>query len=290
MSHFCATPIGQIHWKEFGGSGPTIVLVHGLGGSTINWDAVGGEFARFGRTVALDLPGFGLSPALRDWTLDSYFTALCEFIETVGNGPVTLVGNSMGGLISETVAARRPDLVSNLILVSPATPPVAPDPRIHWPTAVRLAAQATPVLGPAISRSYRRRYQPAELVKLSLGRIAHKPSRIPPELVQNLVSQMEVRYQLPWTVEAVPAMARAVAGAWLKRGDFVAMIRDIQCPTLVVHGAEDPIVSPSAVEWLCSLRSDWELIVMEDTGHTPHLDSPVRFMGTITPWLRDRLI
>jgi pimeloyl-ACP methyl ester carboxylesterase len=85
-------------------------------------------------------------------------------------------------------------------------------------------------------------------------------------------------------------MARAVAGAWLKRGHFVAMIRDIRCPTLVVHGAEDPIVSPSAVKWLCSLRSDWELIVMEDTGHTPQLDAPVRFMGNITPWLRDRLI
>ena len=287
-NQYADTTSGLLHWKDYGGSGPTIVLVHGLGGSLINWDAVGPRIAALGRTVAVDLPGFGLSPPAGDWKPETYATAVRDFVEVIG-GPVTLVGNSMGGLVSEIVAANYPDMVSNLVLVSPATPPRFPDPRLDLPTVARLAAQATPGLGIAISRSYRHRYDPRELVKLSLDRIAYKPSRIPPTVVEDLVALSETRYQFPWAVDAVPRGARAIASMWAKPAEFVAMIRKITAPTLVVHGVEDPIVSPTAVEWLVGLRLDWDLIQMEDTGHTPQLDAPVRFVETITPWLKRHL-
>jgi pimeloyl-ACP methyl ester carboxylesterase len=63
------------------------------------------------------------------------------------------------------------------------------------------------------------------------------------------------------------------------------MIRKIRARTLVVHGVDDRIVSPTAVEWLTSLRTDWTLIQMEDTGHTPQLDAPVRFVKVVEEWL-----
>jgi len=52
-----------LHYADFGGEGPTLVLVHGLGGSYSTWLAVGTSLARRGRVVAPDLPGFGRSPS-----------------------------------------------------------------------------------------------------------------------------------------------------------------------------------------------------------------------------------
>lgn len=234
--------------------------------------------------MALDLPGYGLSPPAADWKLESMARAVTGFIESNGS-PVILVGNSMGGLVSAMVAAERPDLVSSLLLVSPATPPRLPDPRLHWPMAIRLAIQAAPLLGDAVSRYYRARMTPSELVRFGLESITHKPGRVPMSVVESLVSTAEARSHLPWSAGAVPATARAIVSMWLRPAAFVAMIREITPPTLVVQGLEDRIVSPTSVEWICSLRPDWKLVQMEDTGHTPHLDAPVRFVETVSPWL-----
>jgi pimeloyl-ACP methyl ester carboxylesterase len=229
-----------------------------------------------------------MSPPTRDWHIDTHAEALRGFIEAMRE-PVTLVGNSMGSLISEMVASRHPELVTDLVLVSPATPPRFPDPRLHWPTVWRLAAQATPGLGNAIARRFWRKYTPEQLVRLSLQTIVHKPSRVPMPVVEALVRNTTVRSHLPWAADAVPGTARTIAAMWARPSRFVAMIRDITAPTLVVQGLSDHIVSPTAVEWMCSLRPDWVLIQMEDTGHTPQLDAPVRFMEAISPWLEGRL-
>lgn len=288
MSIYASTASGMIHRVDYGGEGTPIVLVHGLGGSAANWNAVGHRFARLGSAIAIDLPGFGLSPARADWSVGTNVEALRDFLLTL-EPPAILIGNSMGGLVSEMVAARHPELVSALVLVSPATPPRLPDPLLHWPTAARLTIQATPVLGGVLARYYRHRYDPAGLVRMGLERISHKPSRIPPDVVRDLVSVAATRYQMPWAVDAIPGGARSTASLWLRRSKFVAMIREVSCPTLVIQGEADPIVSPTAVEWLCSLRSDWVHVRMPDTGHTPQLDAPVRFFNTVAPWLEAHL-
>jgi pimeloyl-ACP methyl ester carboxylesterase len=63
------------------------------------------------------------------------------------------------------------------------------------------------------------------------------------------------------------------------------MVRKIMAPTLVLHGVDDPIVSRTAVEWLCWMRPDWTFIQMEDTGHTPQIDAPIRTLSLVEPWL-----
>lgn len=289
MGEYLDTPRGPLHWVDYRGrSGSTIVLVHGLGGSAAGWDAVGPRLSGLGRTVAVDLPGYGLSPPQGSWGVPALASALEHFVAAAGH-PVVLVGNSMGALVAESVAATRPDLVKALLLVSPATPPRLPDPHIHWPTAWRLAAQATPGLGVMISRRRWARRTPRQLVREALKWVAHKPGRIPLPVLESLVVQTTVRSKLPWSAESVPGTARSIAALWLRRSRFVETIRRIAVPTLVVQGREDRIVSPTSVEWLCRLRPDWQLILMEDTGHTPQLDAPIRFVETISPWLMARL-
>lgn len=288
MAGYIQTRAGLIHWKDYGGSGPLIVLVHGLGGSIPTWDAVGSALTRAGRVVALDLPGYGLSPPARDWELGTLADAVCAFVEELGE-TATLIGNSLGALLSEMVAADHPEHVESLILLSPATPPVLPDPRIHWPTARRLLAQATPVLGPAIVRRFLENTTPEDLVNWSLDMVTHKRGRVPLEMVEALVESARIRRRLPWATEAIPKTGNSIARLFVRRSDFVAMIRRVKAPTLVVHGVEDHHVSPTSVEWLCRLRPDWHLEQMEDTGHTPQIDSPVRLLSILLPWIEDHL-
>ncbi|MGH8946707.1 MAG: alpha/beta fold hydrolase [Acidimicrobiia bacterium] len=286
MGLYLKTGRGLIHWRDFGGEGRTVLLVHGLGGSVASWDAVGSRLTRTGRVIALDLPGFGLSPPWRDWQLATQASAVEHFLEETG--PATLVGNSLGGLISEMVATSRPDLVDALVLVCPATPPRLRDPLLHWPTARRLTLQATPAVGPAFARRYLNRNNPQRLVRNAVRLTTPKPGRVPLSMIEAFQETVRIRKHFPWAYDAVPMTSQSVRRVYWRPSRFVAMIREIVSPTLVVQGEADRIVSPTAVRWMASLRPDWELVMMEDTGHTPHLDAPVRLSEIIAGWLYTR--
>lgn len=289
MSEYLDLDTGPVYWKDYGGSGPLVVMVHGLGGSIATWDAVGPRLTDDARITALDLPGFGLSPPAKDWTLETHRDAVALFIEAFDAGPVILMGNSMGGLVSEMVASEYPKLVDMQVLVSPATPPRFPDPHIHWPMASRLLIGATPGLGTALNRQVIKTMSSEELVNDLLARITHKPGRVPIELVESFVEVTETRRAFPWATDAVPQTGRSIRHHLIRRRRFVEMIRSIKAPTLVVQGKEDPVVSPTSVEWLCSLRLDWTLVQMDDTGHTPQIDAPIRFLSVVEPWLKSYL-
>lgn len=260
--------------------------MHGLGGSVANWDAIGPRLATTGRTVALDLPGFGLSPPGPDWQLSTHAAAVTGFIAEFGPS-ACLIGNSLGGLLVEIVAAEHPATVDSLVLISPATPPVLPDSRIHWPTARRLLSQSLPVLGPAISRHYLRVFTPEQLVDLSVGLVTQNPGHVPMPMIEEFVRLARARSNYPWTAEAAPKTGRSIARMFAARSSFIEMIRDIKAPTLVIQGVADHIVSPTSVEWLCNLRPDWELIQMENTGHTPQMDAPIRLLEILLPRLME---
>ena len=234
----------------------------------------------------MDLPGFGLSPPARDYRLETHREAVESFIEMEGDGaPVTLIGNSTGGLLAQMVAAHRPELIQRMVLVAPAAPPVLPDPRFDWPTAVRLALQATPGFGATYGRRFISNHSPEELVRLSMEMITHRRGRVPLEVIEASIDMARIRKELPWSAEATARTATSIAAFYANRAQHVKMIRAVTAPTLVVQGVSDRIVSPTAVERICRLRPDWTLVQMEDTGHTPQLDAPLRFLAAIEPWL-----
>jgi pimeloyl-ACP methyl ester carboxylesterase len=275
-----------MHQVEFGGSGPNLVLIHGLGGSTTNWNAVAPALADLGRVRAIDLPGFGLTPPRRDFRLETHRDSIIGYLETL-DGPSTLIGNSTGGLLSELVAAHRPDLVGRLVLVAPATPPRLPDPRLDWPTMLRLTVQATPFVGELYGRYFLYSNTPEQLVRKSLAMITHKPGRVPMDLIADARDMARIRKQLPWAKHASARTANSIARLYAHRSSFVATIRAIEAPTLVIQGVSDHIVSPTAIQWLCSLRPDWTHVQLDDTGHTPQMDAPLRFIGLLRERLRD---
>ena len=133
-SHF-SDIAGPVHWVDFGGPAgvPPIVMVHGLGGSHLNWVRIAGPLAERNRVIAIDLPGFGFSPAAgRRTSIEANTKVLDHFINEIVGGPVILMGNSMGGAITILESAASPQAVAAVVLVDPALPPPAevPDPQV----------------------------------------------------------------------------------------------------------------------------------------------------------------
>src|SRR5262249_59511208 len=130
------------------------LFVHGLGGSATNWtdlmDALRNPSADGPDGPPLageapDLPGFGYSPlpADGDSSLDARAATVSGLIEKRGYWPVHLLGNSLGGAVCVRVAARRPDLVRSLTLISPALPDLRPR-----ALPMRLGLLCAPAVGP----------------------------------------------------------------------------------------------------------------------------------------------
>jgi pimeloyl-ACP methyl ester carboxylesterase len=260
--------------EDHGGEGPPVVLVHGLGGSAGNWALVGPRLAERGRTVALDLPGHGRSGPLPRHDLEGHIGAVRALIEHVDQGPVTLVGSSMGGLIAEMIAAEHPELVAALILVSPATPPaglsIPPNPRI----AARLAIRSAPVVGRWATAAIARRLTPEEQIAETFEIVAHEPANLPPEIAQRAIDLVRLRRTMPWSAAAFAESASSVRRTLIRRSWYRGMLQTIGAPTTLIFGALDQVVMPSALRWLAEFRRDWRSVELESVGHTPMFERP----------------
>src|SRR3954447_20289574 len=165
-----------------------VVLVHGLGASTLSWELVGQGIAdRLGTTVtALDLPGFGRSRCLdRPASMSSHREAVTALLGDLG--PSIVLGNSMGGATGVGVAARHPELVHALVLVNAAFPrPGANFDQLA--RTARYAALTLPAVAAPILRAPAAPPGPARHARTTLGLVFSDGARVDPELRERLVA------------------------------------------------------------------------------------------------------
>lgn len=274
---------GPVHYADFGGDGPPIVLVHGLGGSHVNWMRVGAALAELGRVVALDLAGFGRTPPdRRAPSVVANRVLLDRFLAEVVGAPALLVGNSMGGVVALLEAARRPRRVRGLVLVDPALPPTAdgrPDPRF----ALRGLLMLAPVVGDVIQRARVERTSPEERVGEILRLVCTDPARIPSDVVEAHVALVRDRDLMPWSVGAHLEAARSLVLP-LTPPVFARTVATVHVPTLLVHGVEDRLVPVASARRLAGWRQDWGYAELPDVGHTPMLETPDAFLESMRPF------
>ena len=111
----------EIHAMEAGRHGRQIALmIHGWSSSWYAMSPLMGLLAQRFHCIAVDLPGYGQSPPFNGrTTIPRYVDLLADLIEQLSNNPVVLVGHSMGGMISITLALKYPILVERMVLLSP---------------------------------------------------------------------------------------------------------------------------------------------------------------------------
>src|ERR1700737_3582117 len=149
MQHKTVDIDGPVHYADFGGLGRPIVLVHGLGGSHVNWIAVAPRLAAQGRVYALDLIGHGRTRSLgRSARVGANRRLLGRFLDQVAREPAVLMGNSMGGYLSLAEAAAEPEKVASLVLVNAAVP-LAPGAHFDPRVTAMFFAMAMPLIGGA---------------------------------------------------------------------------------------------------------------------------------------------
>jgi pimeloyl-ACP methyl ester carboxylesterase len=254
------------------GEGEPAVFVHGLAGSATNWTDLMSELSDRLAGDAVDLPGFGHSPppAKSDYSISAHARAVAGFIAARGRGPVHLFGNSLGGAVATRLAARRPDLVKTLTLVSPALPDLRPR---YGPT--RIAAAAIPGFGAYGMRKLSA--LPAEhRVQGSMEMCYADPSLMHPERLMALVEEIRRRDDQDHTIPAIIGSARGAVVEYLRLGPR-SLWRDaatIGIPTLVLYGQDDRIVDARKATRANRAFRGARVVVLPRVGHVGQMERP----------------
>lgn len=278
---------GPVHYVDYGGpeDGPTLLLVHGLGGSLLNWAAIAPTLAQTCQVMAIDLVGFGRTQPLgRSPRIKDNRDLLARFVDEVIGHPVILVGNSMGGLLSMLLADLRPDLVSGLVLVDPAVP-VGPTARPDPIVSLMFGAYAVPAVA-RVFMSRRRSLMSAEAQAMAVLRLCCVDTRrVPrPVLQQHLQLAREREGYSDVDSELVVA-GRSLVLVLARRRWLYALMGRISVPVLLIHGSKDRLVPIAAARSVAKSNPWWRFEVAEDVGHVPQLEAPEWTIAQIEDWL-----
>jgi pimeloyl-ACP methyl ester carboxylesterase len=270
------TPVDVVEISPPDSTADAIVFVHGHAGSWTNWLCQLPELSQTHRVIAPDLPGFGRSPMPNHAiSMTEYARDIDELMDQLGVSSACVVGNSMGGFIAAELAIRFPQRVSSLVLVSAAGVSTR-----YMYTPARLMAMGgyerfLAAIGPWTRVSKRRASRLVRRPRLrgaALGIVAAHPQKLPPETAWELMRGA-----------GMPAIAPA--GRAIANYDFRDRLPEIACPTLVVWGARDLVVPPSAAGEFERLIPDAQKVIFDDTGHVPMIERPARFNALLRKFL-----
>ncbi len=255
------------------GTGPAVLLVHGLNGFKEGWGPLPEAIAARGhRVVAVDLPGFGVTPRLPGRTSpQTLAAALAPLIADLA--PVAIVGHSLGTQIAMLAAAAHPDRVSRMALISPW---VCPRPMRIPPRSVSDVLQI-PFFGGLLGRAAiaRVRKSPERRRDAYLTVIADPAALTRDPAMAALLDTASERL-----VEAdLRAMADWAASALAL--DVRPLADPIDAPTLVVWGTLDRVTPPPGAAWLARTLAAGAALALPRVGHFPHLEAREQVLGAI---------
>lgn len=262
--------------RSAGPAGATPVwYIHGLAGSSTNWSRISEMLAPLAPGFIVDLPGSGRSdpPPRGRYSITADADLLAGLIREVSATPVHIVGNSLGGVVSVALAARHPDLVRTLSLISPAVP----DLRLGTDRGAdpRLAVLLMPGTG-SIARRRLSAIAPLDRA-IGMGRLCFGDSAaITDHDYRMLAKDLDWRFGLPWAQTSTIGGLRALMRSYLQPGrwSFVAAARSIRVPTLVVWGTRDRLVDVRLARPTADLFADNRLLVVAGSGHVAMMEHP----------------
>lgn len=261
----------RLHYIDLG-EGEPLVLLHGNGSMVEDFVSSGlvrqcaGRF----RVIAFDRPGYGRStrPRGRVWTPAAQAEVIGDALERLGVGPATVLGHSWGTSVAVALAIARREAVRALVLVSGYYYPTA---RADVPI---MSGPAVPVIGDVMRHTVSPML--GRLIWPVLMRKIFGPRPTPPKFEARFPREMALR---PSQIRASAAeSALMIPDAWSWRG----LYRDLQCPVVIVAGADDRLVDPARQ----SARLHRELPhstlhVLGGQGHMVHQTATSRVLAAI---------
>lgn len=254
------------------GSGPAIVLVHGLLGYSFNWRRIIPDLAKDYEVFAPDLPGAGFSEcnATMDCSLPASARRLLAFMDAVGVDSAYLVGSSYGGATAVVATSFALSRVRRLILVSPANPWS----RIGRKRLRLLRIPAIAAWFPMIARWAR------PLQSYFVRRMYGDPCRLTEE---TLLSHFK-----PLARTGVLEHGVGIVKTWREDMDVLtaALPKIAKIQTLLIWGSRDRTVDPSSAIPLSRCFESARVEILNGAGHLPYEECPDEFLSVIKPFLK----
>jgi 3-oxoadipate enol-lactonase len=250
-------PNGALHVQVDGpADGPAVVFANSLGTDLRLWGKVLPLLPAGLRFVRYDKRGHGLSACSGGDTIDDHADDAIAVIEAIAGKPVVFVGLSIGGLIAQVVASRRPDLVRALVLSNTAA---------KLGTAQSWQARIDAVDAGGI----------ASIADAVMERWFAPPFRATPEL------SLWRRMLINTPAEGYIAACHALAGA-----DQHAATAALRCPALVIAGSEDGASPPDLVRQTAALIPGATYREIPGAGHLPCVETPHAWAEHVAPFLK----
>jgi pimeloyl-ACP methyl ester carboxylesterase len=241
-----------------------------------NWLEQLPAFAADHRVVALDLPGFGLSPMPREpISISLYARVLDGILGALDIAAATVVGNSMGGFTTTELAIAFPQRVERMLLAAPAGISSHANPfATRWAARLR---RAQPLLDPStswVSAHADALMRRPVLREAFLGGVMRHPARLPARLAAEQLRGIDK----PGFAEALEANLTY---------DFRHRLPEIVCPTLIVWGDRDQVIPVRDADIYMEMIPGARKAIFADTGHVPMIERPARFNALLEEFLNE---
>jgi pimeloyl-ACP methyl ester carboxylesterase len=269
-----------VHGREVSytvaGSGPVLLLIHGIAGEAAHWEPVREMLGREHTVIAPDLPGHGSSePAGGDYSLGSLAAGLRDLLLALGHERATLVGHSLGGGIAMQFTYQFPEMVERLVLVASGGlgTEVSPVLRAAALPGADLFIGATAGIGASAG----------SLLGRGLGVLGLRPSGDLAEVASGYASLSDGERR-----RAFLATLRAVVGTDGQRvaaSDRLYLADEL--PLLIVWGEEDSIIPVDHGRAAHESLPNSDLVILDGIGHLPQVEAPGRFVMAMQRFLAE---
>ncbi len=254
------------------GEGPAVVLLHGIGGGSADWERNLDALVDHGFTVyAVDLPGHGGSdPPPRRWDPRNSAALGADILDSLGLASASLIGHSAGGFLAVVTALEHPERVRSVVLVAPAG--------LERRLGRVLRFLTIPLIGGVLMR-------PNEIAaRAAMAGMFFDPQRAPRSFIDRWIQ----RAKEPTLRRSFFQLLRSAVGLSGFRRDLVygPRMQDLSTPSLVIWGVQDDVVPmPSDLAGLTAKNARISVHTFPHCGHWPQVELAETFNATVVDFL-----
>ena len=253
----------RLHYVDYGNDGaPWVVCVHGLTANAHNFDALAPYLTPRYHVISVDVRGRGDSQwgPPTEYLPQNYVTDLARMLEELGAARVSLIGTSMGGIISMMYAGGWPERVERLV-INDIGPEIDQAGLTRIASYVGEAPERFNDLGEVV-KYYKENYP--QMAKQTDSVVAEQVKwSVKPGVDGGLVWKMDANVRRPLR-----------GGTAQQRLDLWVPYARIACPVLIVRGAESDILASATARRMCTVHKGAKVVEVPGVGHAPSLTEP----------------